>query len=79
MRTEKQLFQLMLEHQDLFFGGLCGWVDRMYYSSLINDKEYSLMAKYLNKNKPLDAKRFWFPSGEIAPRIKWIKQQIEKL
>jgi hypothetical protein len=75
----KQLFQLMLQHQDLFHSGMCHWIYKMLSNDIINDKEYCLLNKYLKKNKPLDAKKYWFTYGEIAPRIEWINQQIEKL
>jgi hypothetical protein len=52
---------------------------RIRACGIIEYDEYYLLTNYLKENKPLDAEEYWFPYGEIAPRIKWIKQQIERL
>jgi hypothetical protein len=78
MRTEKELFELMLTRQDLFKYGMCDWVDRIYVNDCITVKECDLMHNYFKSNK-LNERIFWWASREIEPRIEWIKQQIEKL
>ena len=81
MRTIKQLLELMLERQDLFFFGLCGWAELLLINDLIKEVEYRLLRQYINENKP-DKTSDWiyyFEPREITPRIEWINQQIEKL
>ena len=79
MRTEKELFELMLTRQDLFIAGLCNWIKNMYFKRLITIEEYGLIRNYIKKNEPLCGYNYWWKKGEIKPRIEWIKQQIEKL
>jgi len=78
MRTVKELFKLMLVHQDLFSSGICYWLEGLRYSGLINKSEILMMLAYMRDNKPENARRFyWWDEGEIQPRLDWINQQIE--
>jgi hypothetical protein len=78
MRTEKELFELMLTRQDLFKTGICSWSFSLYIEGLITLNEYDLLRNYLELNSLKDGGYWWEPY-EIEPRIEWIKQQIEKL
>lgn len=90
-RTIKQLLQLMLEHQELFVGeiGLCHWNFTLYTESLITFKERCLLKDFIDNNRPskyssMDAfndryRMFYWKSGDIKPRIKWIKKHISRL
>jgi hypothetical protein len=78
MRTEKELFELMLTRQDLFKYGLCDWFYRLCKERLITYDEYVLLGRYLESNS-LKGGGYWWEFGKIEPRIEWIKQQIEKL
>ena len=80
MRNTKELLELMLEHKGLFHDGLCHWALYLYDDDLITRAEYRLLRKHIKKNKPENAGRhYYWNYGEIAPRIEWINQQIEKL
>ncbi len=80
MRNEKELFELMLKHQDLFAFGMCGWLIVLNLRKVINHNEYFLLRNYLRKNKPKDlGQDFWWEIGKTQPRIDWINEQIEKL
>ena len=81
MRSEKELFELMLEHKDFFSTGICDWIFELWITDLITLEEYSLITYYLDTYQVLNLSDclYWFPKGEIEPRIEWIKQQIEKL
>ena len=71
----------MLERQDLFFFGLCGWAELLLINDLIMYDELTLLKQYINENKPdktFDS-IYYFEPTEITPRIEWINQQIEKL
>lgn len=77
MRSLKELFELMLNHQNLFNTGICNWYYRLHSRELITWKEYWLIDDYIKNNFRKDG--YAFPKGEIEPRIKWIKKQIKKL
>jgi hypothetical protein len=81
MRTEKELFELMLTRQDLFTAGICGWSFDLCVEGLITYNEYDLLIDYLELNgiNSLKVDYYWWEIGKIKPRIEWIKQQIEKL
>lgn len=89
MRTEKELLQLMLCHQEKFYGGLCLWIHILDFSGVITYDECYVLLDYIDHNRPskfssLSAyknrnKNYYWNKGDIAPRIKWIKKQIEKL
>jgi hypothetical protein len=89
MRTEKELFKLMLERQDQFAKGLCLWVSLLNYSRIITFEECCLLEEYIHNNRPsmfssLSAFKnrrgyYYWNKGDITPRIKWINKQIEKL
>lgn len=89
MRSVKELLELMLERQDKFSSGLCNLVFSLLVDEEITRKEYYLIRHYIQDNKPsifsslsafksIGSGNYW-KRGDIAPRIKWIKKQIEKL
>jgi len=82
MRTEKEILQLMLEHQELFESGICGWVRLLYHCDLISECEADLMTVFTYANRPQNERiiGFYFWSyGLIQPRIEWINEQIKRL
>jgi hypothetical protein len=92
MRTTKELLELMLEHQDKFYLGLCIWVNNLKLFDTISFDEWHELENYIRNNKPSRFSSwycfkesfssslvfYWEPSN-IKPRIKWIKQHIKKL
>jgi hypothetical protein len=83
-RTIKELLQLMLEHQELFSGGFCFWVRSLYWDNIMTQEERNTLDKYIKENRPknlswLLADAFYWKSGNIKPRIKWIKKHIARL
>jgi hypothetical protein len=89
MRTEKELFKLMLERQYHFAKGLCLWVTLLNWAGIITYDECCLLEEYIHNNRPsmfssLSAFKnrrgnYYWNKGDITPRIKWINKQIEKL
>ena len=79
MRTEKELFELMLTRPDLFKTGICMWSFNLYVKRLITPDEHDLLDNYLELNSLRDDGYYWWEEGQIEPRIEWIKEQIEKL
>ena len=90
MRSIRELLELMLENQQIFnkdSGGLCSWVGDMRYANfLISYTEYITLRRYIESNRPnpyssvgaFRARDTWFywPKGNIKPRIKWLKEHI---
>jgi hypothetical protein len=35
------------------------------------------LLQFINGKKPHGLGQYWWPCGEIEPRIEWIKQQLE--
>jgi hypothetical protein len=88
-RTIKELLQLMLEHQELFVSGLCQWTYALEYMYLITSDEKIILRYFINHNRPSKYssigafknrdRMFYWKSGNIKPRIKWIKKHIARL
>jgi hypothetical protein len=89
-RTIKKLLELLLDTTDSFCTGLCGWVAILGSRYIINLEEYYILTEYIKNNRPqtkaITAQQtkdkmlgYYWTSGEIEPRIEWIKEHIEKL
>jgi hypothetical protein len=84
-RSIKELLQLMLDNQDLFYDGLCFWVRDLYLKKIISTHERNLLEDYISKNAPFLYKINPFKDGyywkrrDISKRILWLKIQISKL
>lgn len=94
VRSRKELGQLLLDNQDLFYNGLCTWVSGLYHTKrLINGDEQDLLMILISSKSPLfipllnniynpDRKEyssaFYWEKGYIEPRIKWIKKHLIK-
>ncbi len=81
-RTIKELLQLMLKHQDLFDLGLCVWVINLNFHT--THKEHRILQRYIKENRPknfywLIGTAYYWESGDIRPRIKWLKKHIARL
>lgn len=79
MRTEKELWEVVLSRPDLFAGGLCTWIGYVRYMGLITEDEWDLISDVLytaRNGKNL----YWIgPIYQIQPRIDWINNRIETL
>jgi len=92
MRTIKELLQLILDNQQLFQCGLCGWRYNLSAKDLITGEEDELLHKYFQANKPEfkfinnfynpdkieKNSLFFWKQNKIKPRIKWLKEHINK-
>ena len=87
-RTIKELLQIMLANQTLFHVGLCYWAELLWENDVITFEEYRILLEYISSNRPhkyssieaykwRNSSYFW-ESGNITPRIKWIKKHIKK-
>lgn len=78
----------MLDNTDSFDMGLCYWAVIMCQTNIITVKEYFDLLDYINNNRPskfssIEAfkyrnRRFYWESGNIKPRIKWLQKHIKK-
>lgn len=86
-RPIKELLQIMLNHQDLFYGGLCTWNNDLFRKKLILSSERDALYKYIYNNRPCAYSSFnafkyryhifyWEPK-KISYRIKWLKKHIK--
>lgn len=87
MRSIKELLEVMLSNQHHFSRGLCSWIEKLYFNSLISLQEKNLLHEYVFKHKPIKYRIHTFLGGkdgyfwkkeEKEPRIKWIQKHIKK-
>jgi hypothetical protein len=86
-RSIKELLEFMLKNQRLFSRGLCYWCNQMYDYGLLKTQEYLKLRMYIDENRPSPFSSFnaliyfnnnyYWRSGKIKPRIKWIKKHIK--
>jgi hypothetical protein len=84
----------MLNNQDYFYNGLCGWATGLYNNNKITYQERKSLEKYIADNKPSMFSSFerficfiwvikadsgyYWKPTHIEPRIKWINKHIKK-
>lgn len=85
MRTTKELLEVMLEvmleKPNLLNTGLCNLINALLDNDYLSLYEHEKISLFLEANLPryrFNTVYCW-PVGEKEPRIKWIKEQIEKL
>lgn len=84
MRTDKELFQVMLDRIDMFKTGLCGLACDLHDVGIITLDERRHIIQYVNNYKHTHLKymfrrnAFMWTMRVVEPRIKWLKQQINK-
>lgn len=89
MRSIKELLELMLQHKHLFQNGLCLWAIDLYLHDIITREEFRSLDNYIKNNPPdyfswtnfiknHEPAGYFFPFGEIKPRIYWIERHIKK-
>jgi hypothetical protein len=78
MRTEKELWEVVLSRPDLFdyAHGLCIWILNIWFDDIIEFEEYNIIHNVLDN---AGVSYFIGPKGEIQPRIDWIKERIKQL
>jgi hypothetical protein len=78
MRTIPELLKVMLENQQFFYFGLCGWAKLCAGEGLMNNHEYLSVIYYIEQNKPMNARTYYWTICELQPRIDWINEQLKK-
>lgn len=82
MRTIRELLKIMLDNQELFQTGLCGWCHKLYFKDIITKDEYYIIRNYIYKYptkryKTAANSSYYWEIGDIDSRIKWLKKHIK--
>lgn len=94
IRSKRELGELILDNMVLFDSGLCSWVNKLYYEQkLLTENEVNYLIDLIASKRPIfiplvnniynsDKKTYddayYWESGFIKPRIKWIKKHLIK-
>jgi len=83
MRSDKKLLELLLDNIKLVEteGGLCIVAIELRMRGEISLEEEVAIDGYIHKNGPksIGSTGWKWPSCKVAPRRKWLKQQIKSL
>ena len=87
MRSTKELLEVLLdryqhdEDDTIRWRGLCYAAINVRYRDLITQEEERLLISYLKENRPKYSRRagFWWPKGEVEPRIEFLNKLISEL
>ena len=84
MRDIKQLLEILLhEYKNnkvnmIQRSGLCWAISRLPGGWIISEKEANILKEYILSHKPETRfNGYWWPEGETAPRIEFLKQLIK--
>ena len=78
-RSILELLELMRDNQGHFKTGLCGLSMSLCYRDIITTTESRNLRHHFDNSNPIRKGPYWYPSGQLATRIKWLNEQIEKL
>ena len=74
-RSIKVLLQIMLDNIDRLECGLC-----ILAVDLFDYEEETDVLKYIEEHRPRNSPdSYYWPIGEVKPRIKWLEYHIKKL
>jgi hypothetical protein len=76
MRSEKELWEVVLENKILFRTGLCLMIHNLWKFGSITHEERKVLLKAIYKKFE---QHYMFKSGMWEPREKWIKARIKQL
>ena len=83
MRTIKELLILLREELTYNFDGcICYSTEMMMDSDVINYDEFFLLDNYIHSHVPSHVKdpdHFWWPYGELAPRLEFLDKLIAEI
>ncbi len=80
MRTIKELLVLLRDRFPNFQDGcLCWTIGSIARSGLISLEESFILRNYINTKRPPNAKLFWWPYGELAPRLEFLDKLIKEI
>jgi len=84
MRTIKELLILLREEMVKQFhpisdGCICYVLANMRGNNMISPEEYKETENYLEMQRPNDRHAFWWPYGELEPRLEFLDKLIKEI
>lgn len=76
MRTEKELWEVVLAHQEYFDTTLGYWIRELRWEGILKVKECHVLFRVIES---LIASYWNYKEGEIEPHIDWINNRIKEL
>ena len=85
MRDIKTLLEVLLDQYQnnkiyrIQWAGLCLAITKLRNAGVIDQSDKEALLKVIEANRPESAGSFyWWPVGEIEPRVEFLKQLIKK-
>lgn len=83
IRTIKELLEVMLNNKQIFTHGLCAWAFNLFFKDIISLEELYVLKSYIKSNRPFNfnslvGEAYFWKSGKLEPRIKWLNKHIKK-
>ena len=86
MRDIKTLLEVLLDQYEnnktygIQWAGLRLAIIRLHTSRVIDQNEKEALLKVIKANRPklVESPLYWWPKGEVKPRVKFLKQLIMK-
>ena len=86
MRSTKELLELLLDQYEnnrvngIQWSGLCFAIIKLPTGYVIDQYEKEALLKVIKANRPklVESPLYWWPKGEVKPRVKFLKQLITK-
>lgn len=87
MRDIKTLLEVLLDQYENYridliqWSGLCFAINRLRVGHVIDQHDEEALLKVINANKPdaVWSERYWWPKGEVEPRIEFLNKLISEL
>lgn len=82
MRTEKELWELVLKYPDYIELGVCCCVRHLFFNmNEMEHEEYVILRKSLEINLPpkRHGSLYCWETFQLQPRIDWINERIKQL
>ena len=87
MRSTKELLEVLLDQYEnsrvegIQWSGLCFAIIRLPAGYVIDQYEKEALLKVIKANRPYSvvSPLYWWPKGEVEPRVEFLKQLISKL
>lgn len=81
VRSEKELWQVVLDNQQEFCNGICLWIVFLEIEGIITTKEHDVLLMSIKNLNPILKKSdiYLWECSKIQPRIEWIENRIKQL
>lgn len=94
MKTYKELLTILrdtllnTENNNKLYDGMCLTIHHLYVIDLISHDEKVKINNFIRKNRPLKGQHYnknqkyspyWWPPGDVKPRVNWLNSKIKQL